>query len=153
MNWFEWVVPALSVLISVGALVFAGFADRRARSAEERATRADERAERVEQLGRVSFEITRAPNSPTLFGLVARGAETARGIEIDAGSVTGVVFNGNRHASMMEPHDRHMFEMDPGKWGKLPNALKVTWLAPFEGEQYVPLPDDRDAPWSAVIVG
>ena len=151
----SWVPEAASALIALGALAYAITADRRSARAHKLAERADKRAERAEQLERVRLELVRDPREPSVFAFVNRGTDTVEWLEIDPASVTSVAFHGNLSVSELHPSERsYPFQLgEHGVKPRLPGPIRVTWAHPFEGQQYVSLPDDPDEAWSYTIYG
>lgn len=150
MESANWV----SAAAAVGALLIAVFAAIVAVRAHRLATEADKRAERSDRLSRVHLELVRDPGEPSVYSLVNRGTEAAELVTIDPASVIKVAFRGSTRIGNLVPGVRSIpFQL--GEWGEVPavEALRVTWLEPFAGEQYVPLPPDPNEKWSYVIYG
>lgn len=148
MDDVSWVPNVLAVAVSMGALAYAAFAHRMAKRAEERAERAD-------RLTRIQLELVRNPAEVAVFALRNTGTETAQGVKIDPASVVEVEFRGSLYVDELIPGVKsYPFALGPeGVAPKLRDALRVTWTAPFPGEQYVPLPPDPDEQWSYTLPG
>lgn len=138
----QWGVP---VLISSGGVVLSVVSLARAR-------RADRRSERTERLDRVSFELRRAQNQPGLYRLFNVGTDAVSGVEVEAVSQLDVSYVGQRKAPKLNPTEYMTFTLT-SSFGEVngPVSLRVSWSGPFEGERWVLLPEDPDAPWAGVI--